>query len=197
MVFYFLTIFNFFNKNIKSMKKLLLLLSLITVLTYTIQAQAQVKEDLEYMELRFRTGSGLGFTLKPYGVYNKAGFMGRKIRPYFKDNPDAMKAFKKYRWYTVGMYSTTLITAFGTTFTMIGVLSEETDILLIGLGGIVAGSALMTLAGNASLLNLQKAVDFYNKSKNPSLSQLQNFLPTLRPTASSSHVGLGLVWNIQ
>lgn len=177
------------------MKKLLLLLSLMMIVSYSIQAQA--KEDLEYMELRFKTGKGRGFSLQPYGDFYKIGLMGRKIRPYFKDNPDAMEAFNNYRWYTVGMYSTTFVTAFGVTFTMIGVLSEETDILLVGLGGIVAGSALMTLAGNASILNLQKAVDFYNKDKNPSLNQLQSFLPTLRPTASSSHVGLGLVWNIQ
>ncbi|MGB0985361.1 MAG: hypothetical protein ACPG19_15020 [Saprospiraceae bacterium] len=176
------------------MKKLLLLLFFVTSFS---TLQAQVNDNLDYMQLRFKTGKGLGFTLQPYGDFHKAGFMGRKIKPYFKDTPEAMKAFNKYRWYTVGMYSTTFITTFGTTFTIIGVISEETNVLLAGLGGIVAGSALMVMAGNASLLNLQKAVDIFNKNNNPSLSQLQHFLPTLQPTASSAHVGLGLVWNIQ
>ena len=179
------------------MKKLLLLLLLVLGFS-SLEAQVNKKlESLEYMELRFRTGKGRGFTLQPYGDFHKIGFMGRKIRPYFKDNPDAMKAFNKYRWYLVGTYGSSFVMSLGTSAIVIGYVGEEPNLLIGGLGVAITGIALMNLSGNASLLNLQKAMDYYNKDKNPSLSQLQNFLPTLRPTASNSHVGLGLVWNIQ
>lgn len=172
------------------MKSIILtvILSVICALSY---AQDQ---DIEYMEVRFIAYQGLQYRLSPMSPFKKAGFFSRNLTPYFKEDKAAYKALKQHQLNMGLMYGSALIFSVSTSAVIVGANYNDNAWLITGGIGTAAGIFCMYYFNHKYMKRLQEAIDFYNISKNPSLSQFQPFIPTLQ--SSSQSLGISLVWDI-
>ena len=180
------------------MKKLIIL---ICCLIATLSSYAQTNninlDNLEYIEIRTTPFNGWQFKTSPKAPFQGMGLMKYRLRSYLKENEESMQYFRKHNWAMVGMTASSLVSGFGL-IVIGGTLGFSPSVDLAPI--VVAGSIIALGYGATFWLNnlmykhLQKAVDIYNQSKNPTLSAIQPFIP--RVQASSHSLGFGLVWSI-
>ncbi len=163
---------------------------ILSVICSTSYAQ---NDDIEYMEVRIIAYQGMNFRLSPMTSFKKVGFFSKNLKPYFKQDEAALKAFKSHQLNMGLMYGSTLILSSGMSIGMLGLLVEDRDWIIGGGSATLVGIVLVSYFQNKYMRKLLDAIDFYNISKNPNLSQIQPFIPQLQP--SSQSVGIGLVWD--
>jgi len=173
------------------MKKLLILTILLSNVFLTF---AQTNLEADYMELRFVARNGWQFRTSPNTFFQPMGYFGQKLKPYVKEDALAYRSFKKYRRNLFGMIgSATLLSASLTTMTY-GLSEQNEQFTTLGIGGVLMSGGLLYFTKNKSLKHLQASVDLYNRAKNPTLTQLRRFIPSI--SQSRHNLGLSLVWEI-
>lgn len=175
------------------MKKLLI----VFVLLLGVQlSYAQDRVHTDYMELRLMFGNTWSFRLSPTLPFQKMGLFGKHIKPYFKDSPEAMKHFKGYRRNMLSSLAWASVGGAGIGYGLVSYWDNDNTGVIIGSSVFLISMSVGMYFSYKQFNLLQKAVDKYNQFKNPSLTQLRPFLPSLEVTASEAHLGMGLVWKL-
>lgn len=138
--------------------------------------------------------------------WQRAGFMGRHIRPHLNANPLAMKDFRRYRqtkWGANGCYAGLMVSEVFTgtagSFWLLSSLTGESDkelgiMFLAGLGASVSLGISYHLLRRKSDRHLQRAVQTYNEVNTSDIQKppAKGWQICLRPTAGHNGFGLTL-----
>ena len=177
------------------MKKLIIIVCcLLAGITSFSQSSINL-DNLEYIEWRFDPFQGLLFRTTPNTGFQKMGAFKYKLRAHLKESDEAMKHFRRHNLNILASYGTATMTFFSTFALTAAVFNQANASELAALGSIVAlsigGSMIIS---NRIYQHLQRAIDAYNRSKNPNLSIIRPILPKIQPSRYT--LGLGLVWTI-
>ncbi len=147
------------------------------------------------------------FRTTPSDRWQRAGFLGRHLRPYLNANPLAMNDFRRYRqtkWGAGGCYAglmaSEVFTGTAGSFWLLSSLTGESDkelgiMFLAGLGASVGLGISYHLLRRKADRHLQHAVQTYNGiSTSDTQAPAKGWQIYLRPT--TGHNGFGLTLTV-
>lgn len=168
------------------------IISLFSLILLCNLSHAQNDSDVQYMEVFANVYSTWEFRTNSSDDYQKVGLFGKNMKPYFRQNPEALQYFKKYQRAHVGFVSSNVFLCIGGGLAIYGTYKQDLEMQKDVSSFMISAGILGLISRGIMNKQLYNAVDAINHNKSPRLQS--SLVPTIQ--MSSHNLGLGLVWNL-
>lgn len=137
------------------------------------QANTNTVSDNDYMEVRYFPFQGVNYRLAPDLPFQKAGFLNKNMTPYFKQYDESLRYHKQHRRSFAGMAGGAALYSVGLGSALFGMMDNNPNTVRAGGVAAVAGLGWMVWSNFTNISSVHKAVDAYNRNKNPNLDGVE------------------------
>ena len=135
----------------------------------------------EYMEVRLVQNQGFSYRLAPGLPFQKVGVFHRHLKPYLKQYDESFQYKKKYNRSVLGIAGGATLYTIGTTTLLVGSLTNNANVFRAGGFAIISGLGLSIWSNHVNSTSIYKAVDAYNRNKNPNVKDVDYMEVTAHP----------------